>query len=398
MKLFYITTARVPSERAHSYQILKVCEGFAKNNVEVNLILAFRLQTNKKLRQIKDIWSYYEIEKRFRIIKLPSLDLVYFDLYTKKASHLRFVIRQISFAFFATIYSLFKKADIYYTRDRFFAFFFGSLKFLHGKKIYYEAHTFKRSVGKLVKKGWIDGLIVITHKLKEFYMKEGIPEEKILVAPDGVDLKMFDNSTSKEDARRELHLPPKSKIIGYVGQLQTMEMEKGTKELIEAFKTLKEQRDDLILCFVGGPDERIKEYVKLAKKGRLEENVIFTGQKPPNKVPLYMKAFDICVMPFPWTEHYAYYMSPLKLFEYMASKRPIVASDLPSVREILNEENAVLVEPGNPKALAEGIEKVLSDEELASKIAEKAYEDVQEFSWEGRARRILEFINTKIID
>ena len=111
-----------------------------------------------------------------------------------------------------------------------------------------------------------------------------------------------------------------------------------------------------------------------------------------------MKAFDICVMPFPWTEHYAYYMSPLKLFEYMVSKRPIVASDLPSVREILNEENAVLVEPGNPNALANGIEKVLSDEELANKIAEKAYEDVQQYSWERRTRRILEFINTKIID
>ena len=105
-----------------------------------------------------------------------------------------------------------------------------------------------------------------------------------------------------------------------------------------------------------------------------------------------MKAFNVCAMPFPRNEHYAYHMSPLKLFEYMASKRPIVASDLPSIREILNEESAILVEPGNPKALAEGIKKVLQDEELAKKLAENAHRDVQQYSWEKRAEKILEFM------
>jgi glycosyltransferase involved in cell wall biosynthesis len=76
----------------------------------------------------------------------------------------------------------------------------------------------------------------------------------------------------------------------------------------------------------------------------------------------------------------------------MAARRPIVASDLPSVREILNERNAVLVKPGEPEALAEGIERALKDEELANRIAGKAYEDVQEHSWERRAARILNFI------
>ena len=77
----------------------------------------------------------------------------------------------------------------------------------------------------------------------------------------------------------------------------------------------------------------------------------------------------------------------------MASKRPIVASDLPSIREILNEENAVLVEPNNPEALAEGIKKILQNPELADKISKQAFRDVQNYTWQKRAQKILGFIN-----
>ena len=84
---------------------------------------------------------------------------------------------------------------------------------------------------------------------------------------------------------------------------------------------------------------------------------------------------------------------PLKLFEYMASKRPIVASDLPSIKETLrNEKNAILVKPDNPQALAEGIKRVLIDKELADRISEQAFKDAQEYSWEKRSGRIFKFM------
>ena len=98
-------------------------------------------------------------------------------------------------------------------------------------------------------------------------------------------------------------------------------------------------------------------------------------------------------MPFHWTEHFAYYASPLKLFEYMASKTPIVATDLPSTGEILRDgENAVLVEPDDPKALAEGIERTLSDAELAARIGRQAREDVRQYTWGERAANIMTFV------
>jgi len=89
-------------------------------------------------------------------------------------------------------------------------------------------------------------------------------------------------------------------------------------------------------------------------------------------------------------------MSPLKIFEYMASQRPIAASDLPSLREVLNEENSVLIEPDNPRSLAEGVKNILQNVKFADKISKQAYSDVQKYTWEKRAERILGFVSEKV--
>ena len=268
--------------------------------------------------------------------------------------------------------------------------------------MYYEAHTFPGSrIGKWLRL-WvgrrIGGLIAITNKLKELYTGLGVPEDKILVAPDGVDLAKFAISMNKDQVRRKLGLPLDRKIVGYVGRFHTMEMEKGLDMLVKALRILQDAGfDNIALCFVGGPLEMASFYSDLAKKEGIEEkDLIFVGHVPPGKIPLYLRSFDICVMPFPWTEHFAYYASPLKLFEYMASETPIVATNLPSTREILRDgKNAVLVEPDDPRGLAEGIKRVLDDPDLARTISKQAYSEVRQYSWDERARKILEFVGSK---
>ena len=82
----------------------------------------------------------------------------------------------------------------------------------------------------------------------------------------------------------------------------------------------------------------------------------------------------------------------MKFFEYMASGSPIVASDLPSIREALNESNSILVEPNNPEALTDGIERVLKDQDLSSRISRQAFLDVQDYTWRKRAKQVINFI------
>jgi glycosyltransferase involved in cell wall biosynthesis len=167
-------------------------------------------------------------------------------------------------------------------------------------------------------------------------------------------------------------------------------MEKGIGDILKALAALK--NENLLFIAVGGLAEDKIFYEDLARKIGVAEKVIFFPYCDQKKLAVFQKAADIFLMPFPLNEHYAYYMSPLKLFEYMAAKRPIIASDLPSIRDVLNEKNAILVEPGRPESLACGIGRVLIDPLSAGNMAQAAYADVKNYTWVKRAQRIIGFI------
>ncbi len=378
MKLIYIANARLPTEKAHGIQIMKMCQAFSLAEVEVELIVPWRFNKIKK-----DPFDYYGIKKNFKIKTLPSIDLIPLGL-----SKIGFWIQSITFATSVFFYLIFKKVDIIYSRDLFSLWFLSFFR----KNLVYEAHTFPQHLflyRRIFKKAKM--IIVITQKLKELFIQQGVISDKILVAPDGVDLKDFNIKESQEECRRKLNLPLDKKIIGYVGQLKTMGMEKGIENLVRVLEKLKKNNYSTILCLVGGLESDIKQYKRLASRIKVDSKIIFIGQVKYFLVPYYLKSFDMCVMPFPWTKHFACYMSPIKMFEYMASKRPIITSDLPSIKEILNENNAILVKPDNPKELAEGIKKALQDPQLSAKISNQAFGDAQEYTWQKRAENILEF-------
>ena len=385
MKLVYVTNARVPSEKAHPYQIMKMCEAFKQHGVDVHLIIPWRVQT-PEMRAVKSIWEYYGISEKFDVKKIPCLDFLWIFYYLRLPPWLELAIWRLlsfSFATFATIYLLFDRADIYYSRD---VLTLGFLSFFK-KNLYLEIHQkakLVRLAGLLFNR--INGLIVITSYLKDFFTKLGVPEGKILVAPDGVDLGMFDNSLSKGEARKQIGIPTDEKVVCYTGHLYSW---KGAHVLARSAKYLKEAK----VYFVGGTPDDIQNFRKFIRENDLS-NIVIVGHVPPSNVPQYLAASDVVVLPN-IQEGWSYSTSPLKLFEYMASRRPIVASDLPVIREVLNHGNAILVEPGNPEALAEGICVVLDNEELADRIVEKAYSEVYQYTWLMRAKGILEFIKER---
>jgi len=371
MKFIYIANVRIPTEKAHGIQIMKMCESFALHNVEVELVLPQRFNKIKE-----DPFEYYGVRRNFKIKKLPCLDLITLDKYI---GHLGFWIESITFNFFVFPYILFKKADIIYTRDEF------SLPLILFKKnLVFEAHTFPKNYFlyslflKRLKK-----IIVITQKLKDFFTKKGISADKILIASDGVDLEKFNIKDSQEECRRRLSLPIDKKIVLYTGHLYEW---KGAQILAKASQFLLK---DMEIYFVGGIDEDVRKFK--VQNSKLKIKVM--GHKPYSEIPFWLKAADVLVLPNSGKQDISkYWTSPLKLFEYMASKRPIIASNLPSIKEILSENNSFLVEPDNPEKLAGGIKNALKNPNFSVKISNQAFYDVLSYSWKKRANNILQFL------
>jgi glycosyltransferase involved in cell wall biosynthesis len=146
---------------------------------------------------------------------------------------------------------------------------------------------------------------------------------------------------------------------------------------------------------VGGNDpEDLRRLQALSGALGLESRVHFVGQVPPHAVGDYWSRARVGVVPLPGAGFVeaARFTSPLKIFEAMQAGTPLVATDLPSVRELIHDrEHALLAAPDDPAALARSIETLLVDRRLAARLVSAAGHRVLEFSWEARARRVLEF-------
>lgn len=390
MRIYYVMPIRVPSEKAHTYQVAKMCEGLADYNNEVTLLIG-RRKNFPELNKI-DPYSYYNLKRNFQIKRVNIPDLIWLNNYLPKRLHYVMIFfYTFILGIIAIIYCKKGGAELVLTRDSRIAFTI-SLFF----KTVYEVHSYSENrLERLLERRAYKRLallIVLTKHLRDRYLSIGYDCGKIKVLADGVDLEMFDIGVYKDDAKRSIGFKEDWKIIGYIGNFLTLEMEKGLVELILSSRYIK--ANDYKIVMVGGAKEVINRYEELIEREGLEKDkFIFWERKEHREMPLLLKSFDCCVMPFPWTEHYAYYMSPLKMFEYMASRRPIVATDLLSVREILDEECAVIVSVGDIKALGEGISKILMDENLAIRLADEAYKRVLGYTWNERAKRLLEALN-----
>ncbi len=228
-----------------------------------------------------------------------------------------------------------------------------------------------------------DGLICITQHLADMIKDRFKTKGRILVAPDGVDP---EQCNKKESGAINSHDIKKRKTLLYLGSLHHW---KGMEILISAMQYLP----DASLLIAGGNIESIRNYQSLAKKLGVDTRVQFEGFVPPGKRFGYISRADICVLPLKSMSISSYFTSPLKLFEYMAAGKPIVASDLPAIREVLsNRVNSILVPPDNPEKLAEGIRILLENPSLCEKIAGQAFLDAQKYTWDKRAEKIIDFI------
>jgi len=376
MNLTYIANVRLPTQRAHGLQIMKMCSHFAALGANVTLVVPRKKNTTSG---VSDPFDHYGITKNFSYKRIFALDLLGL---TERLGRVFYWIDLVSFLLSLKLSKKPIAGSVLYTRDAVLLQPFSSSVY---KKVI-EVHDIP-----LHKKGSFfnqlkaaDMVVAITALLKADLIEGGVSAEKILVAPDGVDIGEFEISQSQAEARTALGLSVDKKIVLYTGHLYEW---KGATTLAKAASDI----NDAHFIFVGGIGEELEGFTR--EFGSLS-NIKVVPFQPHNVIPMYLRAADVLVLPNTAKEKISSrYTSPLKLFEYMAAGKPIVASDLPSIREVLNDETAVLVKPDDSQSLAEGIKKILADSDIATSIATAAKEKVKGYTWSARAKSILDFIS-----
>ena len=346
---------------------MKMCHAFAANDNEVTLYA----HLNKNEQDV-DVFKYYGVNKIFKIKPLINSTIPYFG-------HLNGLIMALR--------AKINMADMVIGRHPtgcFFSAFIGLNTFL-------EIHEPVNKSGKLthflfkqlIRFKHFHGLVVITHALKNYYEKKYKPlHNGIFVAPDCAD-PIQENAipVTLKKSRRKIS-------VGYIGHLY-----KGRG--IDVILAVAKVCDWAEFHLVGGNQKDIDYW--LSQNGD-QSNVNFHGFKPPSEVERYRLAFDILLAPYQNKletssgANTVEWMSPLKIFEYMATGKPIICSDLPVLHEVMvHEKNALLCAPDDIGAWKYNLERLRDNYDLRQKLGKTAYKDfIKYYTWEARANRLID--------
>lgn len=370
MKILYISKSIIPSRTANSIHVMKMCQAFSDNGHEV--VLLAPNQEKKYEKEINDIYEYYGVKNNFVIKRIWHPNL--------------------KGGIFFYILGIF----IYLLKNKDFNIIYG--RFLYGcyvatllkNEVIFESHEsiddMKKYriiiLKKIIKNKYFKKLVVISQELKKIYSKSGIiNSDKIQIAHDGADEVLNFNTKVKLMGEKN------SLKVGYVGHLYNG---RGIELMIECAKKI----EDTTFHIVGGINEDITYWESYVKKLGLV-NIYFYGFVSPKQTVYYRNSFDVLLAPyekqvsvFGNSGDTSKFMSPLKIFEYMSSKKAIIASDLPVLREILNPKNAILVEPENINDLVKAV-CVLKKKENRDWIANNALSDFKKYSWKNRALQLI---------
>ena len=227
-----------------------------------------------------------------------------------------------------------------------------------------------------------DAIIVVSPFLRRYIERKGINPDKIYIIPNAVNLKNFHPEADGKEIKSKLDTADKV-VLGFVGKLLPWN---NLEFLIDVFRDISEEVPNVHLLLVGDGQMR-KPLEDMVKRYGLEEKVSFVGQVNHINVPNFISVMDICIIP-----ESNQYRSPIKLFEYMAMAKPVVAPHLEPIESVItNGENGVLFELRNKDSLKEALIGLIRDHKKRKEIGDKAWRTVVErYTWENNARQITE--------
>ncbi|MEK7647093.1 MAG: glycosyltransferase family 4 protein [Patescibacteria group bacterium] len=369
LSLIYLENMRLPTEKAHGIQIIKMCEAFAQSGVQTVLAVP---SFNKNAR---DAFSYYGVSEIFTIdnhYKAPNIK--YLNVFS-------FILRTVIFFLSFLLSKNWKKADLVFVRDANLAF----LLALCGVPFVWEVHQdfYSCRADYAIKKSI--ATFFITRGLKEKFISHGVKDQdKLCVFPDAVGLDRFVSIKDVNEPRKLVGLPADVPIVLYSGHLYEW---KGAHILAEAASLVN---SDVLFVFVGGTD---KDVAAFREKYGQNPSIKILGHRPYAEMLKYEQSANILVIPNSTRfEISKSYTSPLKLFSSMASNIPIIASDLPSLREIVDDKMVFFVPPDNAERLAQMIDYVIQHPAEAKVKSAAAFNEAKKYTWDARARGMLEVI------
>lgn len=365
MNIIYIANSVVPSRSANSIHVMNMCEALADMGNDITLIIPDRHLEYED--GIEDVFKYYGVKNKFKIVRIKW----------------KYGIRGMSVLFSLIALEKIKKAKPDFVFSRFLPvccmaviFRFNTICEMHyilDKPIY---RLFYRIMSK---RKYFVRLVVITKALEEYYRKI-TRLDLITVLPDASVL--IDRDILAENIKKNRN------NIGYVGHLYPG---RGIDIIFNIAEELKEYDFHII----GGTNQDI-EYWMNKKKG---ENIFFHGFISPFEVYKYRNACSILLAPYQeivsvgkGKDNTAAYMSPLKIFDYMASGKAIIASDLPVLKEILIDGyNCRLCGNDNIEEWISAIKELTLDSIQYERLCKNAYSDfLEKYTWEKRAKKVIE--------
>lgn len=371
MKIYYVVNARLPNKKAYGIQVAKMCEAFVEAGANLELVIP---RTRASETSLKD---FYRLRASIPTKILPGLDWY-------AGGRVPFLLASVFFMKIAGLYLLWKRLSgerfIIYTVDM-DTFSFTNLP-LFGKT-FAEMHDTKSSnfLTRFFFRN-VSGIIATNEEIKRSLRDTfNIPDEKFIVEPNGVDLKLFEQVPSREEARKQLGIAQDSKVALYIGRFFDW---KGLGILIDSAKL-----SPSIKWFAVGGTER--EFTSATNRIDIPANLHIAGECALEQVPIWSAAADaLLILGTKENERSYRYTSPMKAYEYMAAGRAIVASRTPALESIFSEESAVWYEPDNAEDLARSAARACAKPSLEMVRGNLARARIH--SWEARATRIFKHI------
>jgi len=376
MNIAYIGGSVLPSRQANTVHIMKMSQAMAREGHEVTLVS----KQGSHLPDVNDIFGFYNVEPVFEIEQaaFPKIEG-------------RSIIHAIAAA--KAVHRL--KPDLVYGRYVHAC----ALTAWMGYPTIFECHQPIWQIGSihhaffefLRRSSSFRKLVLITDALKEVYLdKKDMDPRQIFVAHDAAEDPGDIEPVKLEEARQD------ALQVGYVGSLYSG---KGMEVVSEVAPSMP----DIDFHVVGGTDDDIAKW-----RLRIDaENLYFHGFVSQEEVSRYMAALDICLLPNQRSVavygsddlDIGRYTSPLKMFEYMSHGKPIIASNLPVLRDVLQDrKNALLCDPENPDEWKKALRSLEENECLQRRLGAEAQKDFEDrYTWQARARRVLKaFVPTNI--